>query len=97
MLVFAPQNLVEDPPFTKLDLLSCRNLLIYFDAKLQQRLMPDVSLRVAPGRPPLSRHVGGGRAPSRNLFEPLDKKWKIFRRKDGPSTAYVTGSAEQTG
>ena len=40
MLVFAPQNLIEDPPFTKLDLLSCRNLLIYFDAKLQQRLMP---------------------------------------------------------
>ena len=40
MLVFAPQNLIEDPPFTKLDLLSCRNLLIYLEGRLQQRLMP---------------------------------------------------------
>ena len=32
MVVFAPQNLIMDPPFTKLDLLSCRNLLIYLDA-----------------------------------------------------------------
>jgi hypothetical protein len=36
MLVFAPQNLLEDPPFTKLDFVSCRNLLIYVEAELQQ-------------------------------------------------------------
>jgi len=39
-LVFAPQNVIKDPPFTKLDLLSCRNLLIYFGVELQQRLLP---------------------------------------------------------
>ncbi|WP_200896565.1 chemotaxis protein CheB [Chromobacterium vaccinii] len=38
-IVFATQNVISDPPFTKLDLLSCRNLLIYFDAKLQKRLL----------------------------------------------------------
>jgi chemotaxis methyl-accepting protein methylase len=40
MVVFAVQNLISDPPFTKLDLLSCRNLLIYFGPELQKRLMP---------------------------------------------------------
>jgi len=40
MVVFATQNIVSDPPFTKLDILTCRNLLIYFGAALQKRLMP---------------------------------------------------------
>lgn len=39
MVVFAPQNVIKDPPFTRLDFLSCRNMLIYFDAKLQARLL----------------------------------------------------------
>jgi len=40
MLVFAPQNAIKDPPFTKLDLLSCRNLLIYLGPERQKRLLP---------------------------------------------------------
>lgn len=40
MVIFAPQDLIMDPPFTKLDLLSCRNLLIYLTAEMQQKLMP---------------------------------------------------------
>ena len=40
MVVFAPQNVIMDPPFTKLDILSCRNLLIYLDAELQKKLLP---------------------------------------------------------
>ena len=39
-VVFAPQNIIMDPPFTKLDLLSCRNVLIYLSAELQKRLIP---------------------------------------------------------
>src|SRR5690606_9173812 len=39
MLVFAPQNLVKDPPFTSIDLLSCRNMLIYFKPELQQKVL----------------------------------------------------------
>jgi len=88
MLVFAPQNVVEDPPFTKLDLLSCRNLLIYFDAKLQQRLIPMFHYALRPGA---ILFLGTSEAIGSfaHLFEPLDKKWKIFGRKDGPSTAYI--------
>jgi len=40
MVVFAPQNIIKDPPFTKLDLLCCRNLLIYFGPELQKKLLP---------------------------------------------------------
>ncbi|MGZ8174078.1 MULTISPECIES: chemotaxis protein CheB [Methylobacter] len=40
MVIFAQQNIFIDPPFTKLDLLSCRNLLIYFDSELQKKLIP---------------------------------------------------------
>jgi len=39
MVVFAPQNVIKDPPFTKLDLLSCRNMLIYMNAELQKKLL----------------------------------------------------------
>ncbi len=39
-VIFAPQNIIQDPPFTKLDILSCRNLLIYFRPELQARLFP---------------------------------------------------------
>jgi len=49
MVVFATQNVTTDPPFTKLDLLCCRNLLIYFDAALQQRVMPVFQYAVNPG------------------------------------------------
>ena len=44
MIVFAQQNVISDPPFTKLDMLCCRNLLIYFNSELQQKLLPPVSL-----------------------------------------------------
>lgn len=40
MIVFAPQNIIMDPPFSKLDILTCRNLLIYFDSELQKKLIP---------------------------------------------------------
>lgn len=40
MVVFAPQNVILDPPFTKLDVLSCRNLLIYLEPELQKKLLP---------------------------------------------------------
>jgi two-component system CheB/CheR fusion protein len=39
MVVFAPHNVIKDPPFTKLDLLSCRNLLIYMEPELQKKMM----------------------------------------------------------
>ncbi len=40
MVVFAPHNIISNPPITKLDILTCRNLLIYLDPQLQERLLP---------------------------------------------------------
>ncbi len=48
-IVFAPQNLIKDPPFTKLDILVCRNLLIYLEPELQKRLVPLFHYSLNPG------------------------------------------------
>lgn len=79
MVVFAPHNVIKDPPFTKLELLLCRNLLIYLEPALQKKLMNlfQYSLR-----------AGGimmlGNAESDNsqnqLFTPIDAKLRLFRR-----------------
>jgi two-component system CheB/CheR fusion protein len=82
MLVFAPQNLITDPPFTKLDILSCRNLLIYLDATLQKRLFPIFHYSLKPGG---ILFLGSSESPGVNqdgLFAAVDKKWKIFRRQE---------------
>lgn len=49
LVVFATQNVVQDPPFTKLDLLSCRNLLIYLTPELQKKLLPIFHYSLRPG------------------------------------------------
>jgi len=80
MLVFALQNIIKDPPFTKLDLLSCRNLLIYLGPELQRKLLPIFHYSLVSGGVLFlgsSETIG----PDTDLFETLDKKWKIFRRK----------------
>lgn len=79
-LVFAKQDVTKDPPFSRVDLISCRNLLIYMDAVLQQKLMPLFHYALnADGYLFLgsSETVGG----SADLFAPVDRKWKLFRRK----------------
>ncbi len=84
MVVFASQNVIKDPPFTKLDLLSCRNLLIYLNANLQKRLLPIFHYALKPGGLLFlgtSETVGS----LTDLFEPLDKRWKIFERKESPA------------
>jgi hypothetical protein len=49
MVIFAPQNLIMDPPFTKLDILCCRNLLIYLTPELQKKLFPLFHYSLNPG------------------------------------------------
>ena len=48
MLVFSEQNVVKDPPFSKLDLISCRNVLIYLDAAAQRRILPMLHYALKP-------------------------------------------------
>ena len=81
MLVFAPHSIIKDPPFTKLDLISCRNLLIYLNAGLQKKIIPlfHYSL-LSKGILFLgsSETIGG----FVDLFSMVDKKWKIYKRRD---------------
>ncbi len=82
MVLFAQHDVILDPPFTRLDLLSCRNLMIYFSATLQRRLVPVFHYCLR------SRGVlllGGSETVGRwhTLFAPLDSKAKLYRRSDG--------------
>ncbi len=80
MVVFAPQNLIDDPPFSKLDLISCRNLLIYLNANVQGRVMPMFHFSLArEGYLFLGNSESIGK--HGDLFEPISKEWKIFRKK----------------
>ncbi|HEY5078467.1 MAG TPA: chemotaxis protein CheB [Opitutaceae bacterium] len=80
-VVFAPQNLIMDPPFTKLDILCCRNLLIYLTPELQKKLFPLFHYSLNP-RGVLflggAESVGG----SAKMFSPLALKERIFRRSE---------------
>ena len=86
MLVFSEQDLIKDPPFSRLDLISCRNLLIYMGGELQRRLMPLFHYTLNPGGMLFlgtSETVGD----FANLFGVLDLKAKLYQRKrdvDGP-------------
>jgi two-component system CheB/CheR fusion protein len=80
MVVFAPQNVIKHPPFTKLDVISCRNLLIYLNAEVQKKLLPIFHYALKPGGVLFlgpSETVGG----FSDLFDVADKHWKIFTRK----------------
>jgi two-component system CheB/CheR fusion protein len=84
MVVFAPQNVAMDPPFTRLDLLSCRNLLIYLEPELQQKLIALFHYSLNPGGVLLlgsAETVGD----ATNLFAPWHGKERLYRRLDGPS------------
>jgi len=81
MLVFSEQDAIKDPPFSKLDLLSCRNLLIYLTPELQQRLLLLFHYSLNPGGTLfLGSSESTGEAGS--LFTTLDAKAKVYRRKD---------------
>jgi len=83
MVVFARQNIISDPPFTKLDILCCRNLLIYFDTSLQQRLIPLFHYSLVEQGVLLlgnAETVGS----NKHLFEAVDKKSHIYKRIDHP-------------
>jgi two-component system CheB/CheR fusion protein len=81
MVVFAPQNIIMDPPFTKLDFVSCRNLLIYLTPELQKKLLPLFHYSLNSGGYLFlgsSETIGG----FTRLFAPLDGKSRLYRRLD---------------
>ena len=97
MLVFAPQNLLTDPPFTRIDLVSCRNVLIYLEPATQRKLLALFHFALRPGgflflgsSETVGDLVGG--------FVPIDVRAKLFRRGDArvPSDAQWTSSGRGT-
>jgi two-component system, chemotaxis family, CheB/CheR fusion protein len=80
MIIFSSHNVVRDPPFTKLDAIVCRNLLIYFNASLQASILPMFHYAIKSNGLlflGMSESVG----PQHNLFTPLTKNSKIYRRE----------------
>lgn len=82
MLVFAPQNLLTDPPFTRIDLITCRNVLIYLEPAAQRKLLAQFHFALRPegflflgGAESVGDLVGG--------FSPVDVRAKLYRRNGG--------------
>jgi chemotaxis protein methyltransferase CheR/two-component system CheB/CheR fusion protein len=83
MVIFAPQNIIMDPPFTKLDIITCRNLLIYFGPELQKRLIPLFHYALnSHGSLVLGSAESIGKFSE--LFSTLNENDRIFTRIDTP-------------
>ena len=101
MVTFAPQNLIAEPPFTKLDILSCRNLLIYLTAEIQKKLIPLFHYSLTPGGLFFqgSAETVGEHS---DLFKPINAKARLFRRTESVlrqgqvdfPTAFCSGPAK---
>ena len=80
MIVFSVHNLIKDPPFSKMDLVSCRNLLIYMDTVLQKKILPLFHYAMN-----LEGILFLGTSESigefTDMFTPIDSKQKIFKRR----------------
>jgi two-component system CheB/CheR fusion protein len=95
MVVFAVQNVIKDPPFTKLDLLSCRNLMIYLEPELQNRLIPAFHYALKPGGVLFlspSESIGN----HTDLFMPMNRKWKFYRAIPSSASTHVVLTSNLT-
>lgn len=94
LCVFARQNLAEDPPFSQMNLVSCRNLLIYFGSGLQQRVVPILHYALrSSGFLMLGNSESVAAFP--NLFAPVDKKHKLFAKRPAPARIHYDFSTIQ--
>jgi two-component system, chemotaxis family, CheB/CheR fusion protein len=92
LCTFSAHSVIRDPPFSRMDLVSCRNLLIYLDADLQGRVIPAFHYSLLPGGFLL---LGGSETVTRyaELFDLIDKKHRIFRGRDIPSPPLEVSAA----
>lgn len=95
MLVFSEQNVIKDPPFSRLDLLSCRNLLIYMDSQLQKKLIPLFHYALnSEGILFLGSSESVGEFS--DLFVTLDQQSKFYQRKEtNHSLQYAIASSKR--
>ncbi|MGH9740099.1 MAG: PAS domain-containing protein, partial [Candidatus Acidiferrales bacterium] len=94
LCVFARQNLAEDPPFSQMNLVACRNLLIYLGPELQRKIVPVLHYAL---RPSGFLMLGSSESLSAfpELFAPVDKKHKIFVKKLAASRIHYDFSANR--
>lgn len=85
MCVFARQNVFSDPPFSRMDLISCRNVLIYLSPVLQKKVIPIFHYALKPGGFLLVGNTEGLLGSGAEIFELVDRKGKIYRKRAVPS------------
>jgi two-component system, chemotaxis family, CheB/CheR fusion protein len=78
MMVFSVHDITRDPPFSRVDLVSCRNLLIYMESELQNRILPLLRYALKP-KGYLFLGASEGVGGFSELFHPIDRKWKVFQ------------------
>jgi two-component system, chemotaxis family, CheB/CheR fusion protein len=94
--VFSVHNLISDPPFSQMDLISCRNLLIYLGQPLQLKLIPTFHFALRP-KGYLFLGPAENLTAHAELFQPIDSKHRISQRKVGPTNAPITNIVDQKG
>lgn len=84
LCVFSPHSVVRDPPFSRMDMVSCRNLLIYFGSNIQNRVIPIFHYALKPGG---YLFLGTSESVGQhdNLFATVDKKHRIFQAREHAS------------
>ncbi len=92
MCIFSTHSVVKDPPFSRLDLISCRNLLIYLGPALQERLVRTFHYALRPGG---YLFLGTSESVTRQgqLFATVDQKQRIFQRREGPASLPASSAA----
>jgi two-component system CheB/CheR fusion protein len=95
LVVFARQDLIQNPPFVKLNLISCRNVMIYFDIDLQKKVLE--IFHYALGREGILL-IGKSEttAATPQLFDPIEKKMKLYERRDVATQSIPMGRASRS-
>lgn len=90
MVTFATHNVIKDPPFTKLDIIICRNLLIYLRTEIQKKILPLFHYSLNPGG---IMFLGSAETADSfsELFQPLYLKLRLFRRRESAVSASLDG------
>jgi two-component system CheB/CheR fusion protein len=95
-VLFAPHNILRDPPFSRLDLISCRNVLIYLNREAQERVLELFHFALRP-EGYLFLGVSESADTSGGLFTPVDKKLRLFKRRDVASAVHYLPSLPTPG
>jgi two-component system, chemotaxis family, CheB/CheR fusion protein len=98
MCVFARQNVFSDPPFSRMDLISCRNVLIYLSPVLQKKVIPIFHYALKPNGFLLVGNTEGLLGSGAEIFDLVERKCKIYQKKAVPSpvTFGLTISAHES-